>query len=102
MRLTVCMVLSSFATCLRRRAVRPSAWFEEETKQHASADNLGKRAKGKERNQDQQQDDRRRNRLMKRAAANFGHGVGERAMVQVADGQLFQNGQHDQQSEEDD
>ena len=41
------MVLSSFATCLRRRAVRPLAWFEEETKQHASADNLGSDRKAK-------------------------------------------------------
>ena len=97
MRTTVRMVLSSFATRLRRRAVRPSAWFEEETKQHASADNLGKRAEGKERNQDQQQDDRRRNRLMQRAAANFGQGIGKCAMVQVADDQLLQHGQGDQQ-----
>ena len=36
------------------------------------ADNIGKRAKGKEGNQDQQHDDRRRDRLMKRATPNFG------------------------------
>src|SRR5215472_2148093 len=37
---------------------------------------------------------------MKRAAADFGERIGEGAMVQVADDQLLQNGQHKQQDEE--
>src|SRR5262249_9896526 len=49
----------------------------------------------------QQHNDRCRDRLMKSAAANFSDGIGQRAMAQVADGQLLQHGQHDQQSEED-
>jgi hypothetical protein len=86
--------------CLDRRNVKLSARLKEKTKQHTLADNLGKRAKGKERNQDQQQDDRRCNCLMKSAAANVGDGIGERAMVQVTGDQLFQRIQNDKQSEE--
>jgi hypothetical protein len=77
MKLEVCILLSSFAVCLRWRRSEFSARLEEKTKQHASADNLRKRAESKERNQDQQHDDRRRDRLMKRAAADFGD-LGER------------------------
>src|SRR6516165_6186126 len=90
-----------FAVCLRRRRVELSARLKEKAKQYASADNVGKRAKGKEGNQDQQHDDRRRDRLMKRATANFGQGIGKRAMTQITDNQLLQHGQHDEQSEKD-
>jgi len=90
-----------FSLCVSRRDFEFLARLEEKTKQHVSADDVDKRAKSKERNQDQQQDDLRRDRLMKCATANFGEGRGERAMVQIADEQLLHYGQYDEQSEKD-
>src|SRR5271168_2757847 len=72
---------------------------KEHAHEIALADDLAERAKGKKRNQDQQHDDTSRDQLIERAAAEIGKRVRDAAMVDVADHNLFQNVEDDQQHE---
>src|SRR5580693_124786 len=72
---------------------------KEHAHEIALADDLTERTKGKKRNQDQQHDDTSRNQLIERAAAEIGKRVRDAAMVDVADHDLFQNVENDQQHE---